>query len=55
MNTRVAMPLLTILLLPLLGLALPVLFVLVWIEEANRKRALRRGHSERPQRMGCGG
>jgi hypothetical protein len=39
MITRVAMPLLPILLLPLLALALPVLFVLAWIEDAVCGRA----------------
>jgi hypothetical protein len=41
MILRVAIALLTIVLLPLLAIALPVLFVMAWIEEASRERALR--------------
>jgi cytochrome c oxidase assembly factor CtaG len=47
MITRVALALLTIVLLPLLAIALPVVFVMAWIEEARRERALRIG----PQRQ----
>jgi hypothetical protein len=43
MITRVAIALVTILLLPLLAIALPVLFVMAWTEEASRERALRMG------------
>jgi hypothetical protein len=56
MITRVALPLLAILLfLPLLVIALPVLFVMVWIEEARRLRALRPVYGNGSQRTGCRG
>jgi hypothetical protein len=51
MITRVAIALLTIVLLPLLAVALPVLFVMAWIEEASRERALRLG-AHRQARQG---
>jgi hypothetical protein len=47
MIMRVAIALLTIVLLPLLAIALPVLFVMAWVEEASRERAMRMG----PQRQ----
>lgn len=55
MITRIAMPLLTILLLPLLALGLLVLFVVAWIEEESRQRALRPVHNDGAQRAGFRG
>jgi hypothetical protein len=55
MFTRVAMPLLTILMLPVLALALSVLFVVAWIEETSRLRALRQVHGDRSEKPGFRG
>jgi hypothetical protein len=51
MIKRIAMALLTILLLPLLVVALSVLFVMAWAEEASRKRAPQ-GYPQRQGKVG---